>query len=28
MPEGFISPQLAISASVLLAEQRLAHLPH
>ncbi|CBJ39832.1 hypothetical protein [Ralstonia pseudosolanacearum] len=28
MPEGFISPQLAISASVLLAEQRLSQLSH
>ena len=28
MPEGFISAQLALSASVLLAEHRLSSLPH
>lgn len=28
MPEGFISPQLALSASVLLAEHRLSNLSH
>lgn len=28
MPEGFISAQLALSASVLLAEHRLSGLSH
>lgn len=28
MPEGFVSAQLALSASVLLAEHRLSALPH
>ncbi|CAJ0787795.1 hypothetical protein LMG7141_01989 [Ralstonia condita] len=28
IPEGFVSAQLALSASVLLAEHRLSALPH